>query len=110
VKKEPGKIHGRIQFDVSPGQCHARREVHGSIHLANEDRAHPVTDMVVTTTINGQKRSGPVPPQARDVAPRQKALLLATPDVWKEDTTAWAMEVIVRTARGETYKNYLSWK
>jgi hypothetical protein len=66
--------------------------------------------MVVTTTINGQKRSGPVPPQARDVAPRQKALLLATPDVWKEDTTAWAMEVMVRTARGETYKNRLSWK
>jgi hypothetical protein len=44
------------------------------------------------------------------VAPRQKALLLATPDFWKEDTTAWVMEVVVRTARGETYKNQYSWK
>jgi len=113
VKKgsQAADLAGKIQFDVTPDTVKALEKYTVSIYLANEGSAPiQVTDMVVTTTINGSKRSGAVPPQTRDVAPRQKGLLLATPDVWKEDTTAWAMEVVVRTARGETYKNQLSWK
>jgi serine/threonine protein kinase len=113
VKKgsQAADLAGKIQFDVEPDAVKAGEKYTVSIYLANEGSAPiQVTDMIVTTTINGQKRSGPVPPQARDVAPRQKALLLATPDFWKDDTSAWAMEVVVRTARGETYKNQLSWR
>jgi hypothetical protein len=44
------------------------------------------------------------------VAPRDTAQLLLLPDFWKEDTTSWSMEVVVRTTRGETYKNEVSWK
>jgi hypothetical protein len=61
--------------------------------------------MVITTTINGRKVSFPVPPQARDVAPQQRAILLATSEVWKEDTATWAMEVNVTTTLGERYTN-----
>ncbi len=50
-------------------------------------------------------------PLTKDVAPRQKALLLSTPtDLWKEETASWQMEVTVSTARGEKYSNTLSWK
>jgi hypothetical protein len=67
--------------------------------------------MAVGVVKNGQNSGGPVRPQTKEVAPRQKALLLAIPsDIWKEDTASWQMEVTVSTARGETYKNTLSWK
>jgi hypothetical protein len=81
------------------------------VYLVNEGGAPiQVKDLIVSTTINGKKSSGPVPPQARDVAPQQKAMLMSTTDLWKEDTSSWAMEVTVRTARGERYTNQLSWK
>jgi hypothetical protein len=66
--------------------------------------------MIVTTTINGRRSQGAVPPNAKEVAPGQKATLLSLPDVWKEDTTSWAMEVLVRTARGDSYRNKVEWK
>ena len=69
-----------------------------------------IRDMIVTTTINGRRAQGSVPPNTKDVAPGQKATLLALPDVWKEDTTSWAMEALVRTTRGESYKNKVEWK
>jgi hypothetical protein len=70
-----------------------------------------IKDMVVTTTVNGRKTSGPVPPQVKDVAPQQKAMLLSlSGNVWKEDTSSWSMEVTVRTLRGESYKNQVTWR
>ena len=61
-------------------------------------------------SINGRKAQGAVPTQTKEVAPRQKAVLLSLPEVWRDDTTAWSMEVLVRTTRGESYKNRLDWK
>jgi hypothetical protein len=66
--------------------------------------------MIVSTTINGKKISGPVNPAVRDVAPQQRALLMSTTELWKEDTSGWSMEVSVRTARGERYTNQVTWK
>ena len=66
--------------------------------------------MIVTTKINGKNVSGPVPPQTRDVAPQQRALLMSTTELWKEETASWSMEVAVRTARGERYTNQVVWK
>jgi serine/threonine protein kinase len=113
VKKgsQAAELPGKIQFDVEPDAVKPGEKYTVKVYLSNEGSAPiQIRDMLVTTTINGQKRAGAVPPQARDVAPRQKALLLATPDFWKEDTTAWAMEILVHTSLGETYKNQLSWK
>ena len=83
-----------------------------SIYLLNEGAGSiSVKTMAVSVVKNGGRAGGPVQPQTKDVAPRQKALLLSTPtDIWKEDTASWQMEVTVSTARGETYKNTLSWK
>ena len=35
---------------------------------------------------------------------------MSTTEAWKEDTTAWAMEVTIHTARGERYTNQVTWK
>jgi tetratricopeptide (TPR) repeat protein len=106
------ELPGKIQFDAKPEAVKAGDQYSVSIYLVNEG-AGPISirSMAVGIVKNGARAGGPVPPQTKEVAPRQKALLLATPsDIWKEDTTSWQMEVTVSTARGETYKNTLSWK
>jgi tRNA A-37 threonylcarbamoyl transferase component Bud32/tetratricopeptide (TPR) repeat protein len=104
-------LPGKINFDVDPDAPKAGDRYTVKIVLANEGNAPiQVADMVITTTINGRKVSGPVPVQTRDVAPGQKGLLLSNSQVWQEETSSWSMEVVVRTTRGERYSNQLSWK
>jgi hypothetical protein len=66
--------------------------------------------MLVTTKINGKGVSGAVQPIARSVAPGQRAALMDTEQLWKEETASWSMEVAVRTTRGERYTNEVEWK
>jgi len=104
-------LPGKINFDVEPDAPKAGERYTVKVYLMNEGAAPiQVKDMVVSTTINGKKISGPVNPQTRDVAPQQKALLMSTTELWKEDTSGWAMEVTVHTARGERYTNQVAWK
>jgi hypothetical protein len=108
---QAGDLPGKIAFDVEPDVMKVGEPYKVRISLRNEGNAPiRIRDMIVTTRINGRGASGPVSPLAREVAPRQGALLLTIPDFWKEDTTSWSMEVVVRTDRGETYKNQVTWK
>jgi serine/threonine-protein kinase len=113
VKKgtQAAELPGKVDFDITPDSPKAGEKYTVQINFANDGAAPiQIASMIVTTTINGKKRSGPVPPQAKVVAPRQTAQLLLLPDFWKDDTTSWSMEVIVRTTRGETYRNQVEWQ
>jgi len=114
VKKgtQAAELPGKISFDIDPETVKPGDTYTVKIALLNEGSAPiQIKDMIVTTTTNGRKVSGPVPPQVRDVAPGQRAQLISLAgNVWKEDTQTWAMEVTVRTGRGETYKNSVTWK
>jgi hypothetical protein len=113
VKKgtQAAELPGKIRFDVSPKSPKPGDKYTVEIGFANEGAAPiQIESMMVTTTINGKKRSGAVPPLVKDVAPRQSAQLLVLPDFWREDTSSWTMEVTVRTTRGETYKNKVDWR
>jgi eukaryotic-like serine/threonine-protein kinase len=103
----PGKIVFQVEPEtVAPGGAYKVR-----IFLLNEGSASiQVRDMVVATEVNGRKARAPVPPLAREVAPRQRALLREVSDVWKQDVGSWSMEVLVRTVRGEAYENRLTWQ
>jgi hypothetical protein len=108
---QAGELPGKIAFDVEPDAMKVGEPYKVRISLRNEGNAPiRIRDMIVTTKINGRGASGPVSPLAREVAPRQSALLLTIPDFWKDDTTSWSMEVVLRTDRGETYKNQVTWK
>jgi len=105
------ELPGKINFDIDPASPKAGERYTVKVFLVNEGNAPiQLRDMVVSTAINGKKISAPVPPQARDVAPQQKALVMSTTEAWKEDTTSWSMEVTIRTARGERYTNQVTWK
>jgi serine/threonine protein kinase len=106
------ELPGKIQFEPKPETVKAGDQYSVNIYLLNEG-AGPISvrSMAVSVLKNNSRAGGPVQPQTKDVAPRQKALLLATStDIWKEDTASWQMEVTVSTARGEKYTNTLSWK
>jgi serine/threonine protein kinase len=104
-------LPGKISFDIDPDVPKPGERYTVKVFMVNEGNAPiQLRDMVVVFTINGKKVSAPVPPQVRDVAPQQKALVMSSTEAWKEDTTGWAMEVTIHTARGETYRNQVNWK
>jgi serine/threonine protein kinase len=104
-------LPGRILFDVSPEAVKAGDRYTVKIYFLNEGQAPiQIREMIVGTRINNRGAQGPVPPLTKDVAPQQRALLRELPDLWKEDTSSWSMEVVVRTTRGETYRNQVNWK
>jgi tetratricopeptide (TPR) repeat protein len=104
-------LPGRLLFEVDPESPKPGDKYTVRVLIQNDGSAPiQIRDMIVTTTVNGRRAQGPVPPQTKEVAPQQKATLLALPDVWRDDTSAWTMEVLVRTIRGESYKNKLDWK
>ena len=108
---QAAQLPGKIVFDVDPEQVKAGEAYKVRIYLVNEGNAPiEVQSMVIATSINGKSVRGPVPPLSKEVAPRQRALLRELPDTWKEATTAWSMEVTVRTPRSETYTNQVTWQ
>jgi serine/threonine protein kinase len=108
---QAAELPGKIIFDVDPETVRPGDNYTVKVYLLNEGSAPiQVRDMLVTPRINGRGVTAPVPPQAKEVAPRDKALLMSSRDIWKEDTTSWSMEVTVNTARGESYKNQVAWK
>jgi tetratricopeptide (TPR) repeat protein len=104
-------LPGKINFDIDPDTPKPGERYTVKVFLVNEGNAPiQLKDMFVTTTINGKKVGAPVPPQTRDVAPQQRAVVMSTAEAWKEDTTSWQMEVTIHTARGERYTNQVTWK
>jgi tetratricopeptide (TPR) repeat protein len=104
-------LPGKINFDIEPDTPNPGERYTVKVFLVNEGNAPiQLKDMFVTTTINGRKVGAPVPPQARDVAPQQRAIVMSTTEAWKEDTTSWQMEITIHTVRGERYMNQVTWK
>jgi hypothetical protein len=83
-----------------------------NVVLVNEgQQAIPLASMTVATVLDGKRQSGPVPLSVTTVAPGQRAPVFQSPEqVWKEGTESWTMEIVLRTTKGETYRNTLAWK
>jgi serine/threonine protein kinase len=113
VKKgtQAADLPGKINIDVDPSSPKPGDRYTVKVTLLNEGNAPiQVKDLLVTTTVNGRRSSGPVPALVKDVAPHDRAVVREFPDQWKEETTSWTMEITVRTIRGETYKNQVTWR
>jgi hypothetical protein len=109
---QAAELPGKINFDFNPDTVKPGERFTANISLLNEGLAPiQIQSLVVTTTINGKRAGGgPVSPLAKEVAPKQKTVVLSVSDIWKEDTNSWTMEVTVRTILGETYKNSVKWQ
>src|SRR5262249_8380661 len=89
VKKgtQAADLPGKINFDFTPETVKAGERFTASISMMNEGGAPiQIQSMTITTIVNGRRSQGPVAALVKEVAPRQKAVLLSVPDVWHEDT------------------------
>jgi hypothetical protein len=113
VKKgtQAADLPGKITIEVDPASPKPGDKYVVKVTLLNEGNAPiQVKDLLVSTTVNGKKSSGPVPALVKEVAPHDRAVVREFPDQWREETTSWTMEVTVRTVRGEIYKNQVTWR
>jgi hypothetical protein len=101
----------KIYFEVSPSTVSPGDRYVVKVSLVNEGAAAvDVAAMTVATTVNGHRTGGALDPRVRRVAPGERGLLLETGDVWRAETATWNMTVTVRTSRGESYTNQLTWE
>jgi tetratricopeptide (TPR) repeat protein len=105
-------LPGTIVFDAAPQVPKAGESFKIAVFLSNEGaQPIPLTAMTVTTTVDGSRQRGPLPPITATVAPGQRGLVYQMPQqVWKDSTQSWVMEIQLTTQRGETYRNTLTWK
>jgi serine/threonine protein kinase len=102
---------GKIYFEMSPPAVGPGERYVVRAYLVNESAAAiDVADVSATTVVNGRRSGGRVDSHLRPIAPTQKAVVLETQDVWGTETATWALTVTVRTARGESYTNQLTWE
>lgn len=107
---QPATLPGRIEFKTAPASVSAGEPYKLEIRFVNTGRAPiEIKDMLVTTIVNDGRASGPVPPAVSTVAPGQGAVVLALSDRLRDDLRSWSLEVVLRTTRGESYRNRLVW-
>jgi hypothetical protein len=106
-------LPGNVVFEASPQAPKAGERYRVAVFLVNEGgQPIPLAGMSLATTVNGKRQAGPVPLSTATVAPGARAQVYQTPaeTIWKDDTASWSMEVVLKTAKGETYRNTLTWK
>ena len=113
VKKgtQAAELPGKIVFEASPASpkpgerfkvsVFLSNEGSQAIQLADDDRGHHARREAA--------ERDRCPLSVTTVAPGQRAPVFQTPgeQVWKEGTQSWTMEIVLRTAKGETYRNTL---
>jgi len=115
VKKgtQAAELPGKIIYEASPPAPKPGERFKVNVFLSNEgQQAIQLATMTVATVLDGKRQSGFVPLSVTTVAPGQRAPVYQTPgdQVWKEGTQSWTMEIVLKTTKGETYRNTLSWK
>jgi hypothetical protein len=106
-------LPGRIVFEPQPATPRPGDRYRISVFLKNEGQ-QPIqlAQALVTTTVDGRRASGAVPLSVATVAPGDRALVFQTPgsEAWKDGTSSWTMEIVLKTKAGETYSSTLAWR
>jgi predicted Ser/Thr protein kinase len=102
---------GKIVIEVEPAEVRGGEPYTVRASLVNEGQATlRIQDVNVMTTVNGRTVGGSIPPANREVPPHQRMLVFSSSDHWKTETTSWSMAVLVRSVKGEIFRNELVWK
>lgn len=109
--KQSGEVPGTLQFDVAPASMKPGAPYSVQVYLKNDGQKGIRVDAVVVASIsNGERSVSRVSSKAREVAPRERSLILELPGVWRKDVTAWSIEVLVTSSRGDVYRNAVTWR
>jgi archaellum component FlaG (FlaF/FlaG flagellin family) len=110
VKRAP-KVEGRIELVMEPAKVEAGRPYSVMVFLKNDGKKPiEVDEMKVSMIVDGKWSTRPLPPKAKQVAPKQKVLLEELPGVWRAGVNDWAVEAVVTSKNQDVYRNRLTWK
>ena len=110
VKRAP-EVPGRVDIEVSPPNVKAGDSYAVRVFLVNDGgKAIAIDALSVAMVADGRRSSRAMPPRARSVAPKERALLAELPGVWQAGLASWALEVAVTSKRQDRYTNTLNWK
>ena len=108
VKRAP-EVPGRLDFEVSPQPVKPGEAYAVKVYLVNDGgKPIAVEGLNVAMMTDGRRSARTMPPRARSVAPKERALLAELPGVWQDGS--WALEVAVTSKRQDRYTNTLNWK
>ena len=110
VKAAP-KVPAFIEFDVSPTTLKPGDPYTVRIFVRNQGKkVIKIRELRVASTLNGVRSESAVTPKIKDVPPELSALVAEVPSVWRPDVRDWTLEVALRSAHGDVYKNTVSWR
>jgi hypothetical protein len=111
VAKAPD-YSGRIEFEASPAHVKPGDAYAVKVFLVNDGKkSFKIGNVTISTFVNGSRSSGgPVGPPTNEVGTQQRVQLQEVPGVWQDGVNAWALDVVVTSNRGDTFKNQLSWR
>jgi hypothetical protein len=109
--KKPVEVPAEIEFEASPARVKPGDGYSVKVFLKNTgNKPIRVNGVTVSTTVNGARTAGPVPPLAREVPPGRRVQLHLAAGAWGEGVATWSLEVRVASSRGDTYRSLLTWK
>ncbi len=109
--KRAAQVPGRIEFEVAPARVKPGDRFLVRVFLRNTGKKDiKIKEMNVSRAINGIRNAMSPTIRAKEVNPQARALLDELPGVWASDTSAWVLDVVVVSNRGDNYQNQLVWK
>jgi len=109
--RKPPEVPGRLEIEAAPDRVKPGDAVHLKVWLQNEGgKPIKIQALSVAATVDTVRSSAPVAPLVKEVAPRQRALVLEISETWKPVAGLWRLEVQITSDKDETYTNVLSWK
>jgi hypothetical protein len=111
VAKAPD-YSGRIEFEANPAHVKPGDNYSVKVFLVNDGKkAFKIGGLNIGTVVNGARSGGgTVSAPTSEVGTQQRVLLQEVPGVWPESVNSWALEVVVTSNRGDTFKNQLTWR
>jgi hypothetical protein len=110
VAKAPD-YSGVLDFDVSPAHVKPGTNLTIRMRLGNDGKkSYRIASIDVATTVNGERSSTAAPPPSRELEPKQTVNIGERSVAWAGTTKSWQFEVTVKTTRGDTFTNRVTWR
>lgn len=108
---EKPEFEGSVFIEASPAAVRPGDAYTLRIFLRNDGKKEAKLQTVrVTTSKNGRRTPTDVPLRTKELAPQARMQIHEIAGTWEEGVTAWSLEVLVTTAKGDTWKNSVSLK
>ena len=102
---------GSISFELQPKSPRPGDAYKVLVKFTNEGNAPiALTGLSVRMSVNGRGAGAPQPLAVSSVAPGDTATIYTAGEVWSDSITEWAYMATVTGAKGETYRNTITWK